>query len=286
MEKLFKKERVRLEKFNGANFRPTLNEMYALYDYKPTKEVLNEKVEQKFLTFEWNPDQIKQIHKALNKILDIGINSYKDVSEVISFGNDLEFEVKYLRSGTDQTLKTRFYLDENSIAEFEFTQISDSNSDTNWTLTHRFVSEEYRGQDIGSKMLQILEQGIQYIAEIGKKPQVLEIDARQLGIINFAFKNGYRLATKEDQDALKLIYAGDRSKILITTAPELKNNDDQKHGFIFSIEQLQKIAQDQGMGNLSPEQIWGLDLNKLFPGNSYEYLSHALTIVFKKEKQP
>ena len=72
-----------------------------------------------------------------------------------------------------------------------------------------FVSEEYRGQDIGSKMLQILEQGIQYIAEIGKKPQVLEIDARQLGIINFAFKNGYRLATKEDQDALKLIYAGD-----------------------------------------------------------------------------
>ena len=94
MENFLKKERVRLEKFNGANFRPTLNEMYALYDYKPTKEVLNEKVEQKFLTFEWNPDQIKQIHKALNKILDIGINSYKDVSEVISFGNDLEFEVK------------------------------------------------------------------------------------------------------------------------------------------------------------------------------------------------
>lgn len=40
------------------------------------------------------------------------------------------------------------------------------------------------------------------------------------------------------------------------------------------------------MGNLNPEQIWKLDLNKLFPGNSYEYLSHALTIVFKKEKQP
>ena len=54
-----------------------------------------------------------------------------------------------------------------------------------------------------------------------------------------------------------------RSKILITTAPELKNNDDQNMVLYF-LEQLQKIAQDQGMGNPRSRANLGIGFKQTF----------------------
>ncbi len=263
--------------------RPTLEDLYALYDYKPPESLTQKKIEFTSL-------QVKEMSETLNKVLDMSMFEQGGFQRT-RFANKTAFEVRYMK--VDGTIQIRFFSAAgNLVASFDCGNkklglIAGFKENTqNWVLTHRLVSEEYRGQEIGSKILQVIENGVQHVSDRDQKVQTITIVAKQLGVINFALKNGYRPATPQDESNLNLIYSGDRSQVLVTTNPKLSLGDQERPGFVYSIPQLKKYAHRQRKGALTTEKLEKLDVKK-FLGSSFDsHVLCALNVVFVKEKQP
>ena len=96
------------------------------------------------------------------------------------------------------------------------------------------MDDALRGQGVGSQLLEAVEGVTSGMAKGFKEDFTLEIEARQLGMLGFAMKNGF--APKEgDVEDLKQIYAGD-SDLIVETSKGYPNDVDggKRPGFMFS----------------------------------------------------
>ncbi len=264
----------------------SLEQFYALYGYKPTRADDVKNAQRNILGFSWTPENMEKIYAAFYKTMDrVAEKDFSYTSDMVRFENNINFKVICSKSDLTYKLGLSIFGSEGDLVS-EFDCICSLDIPDHWELSHRFVKEQYRGQEIGSKMLKIMEMTVKHEARNNHRDQVLEINARQLGVANFALKNGYEFGTEKDKDNFNLVCRGDRSKILIATAPGARGDDIERQGYIYPVNNLQEIAKNQGRGNLNPEEIWALDLNDFFSPRGLVHSNEALKIVFKKKITP
>jgi hypothetical protein len=107
------------------------------------------------------------------------------------------------------------------------------------------------------------------------------LDARQLGVINFALKNGFHAEGQADRKNLEMVYRGDRSKVMIVTVQGVPPDQIIRPGFIFSLDSLHDRSSD-----LSAADIENMNLTTVRPANMTEYIASSITVRFIKEKKP
>ena len=272
--------------------RPSLNELYKLYGYT-SPEAQRPPAELTAQPIEISAEEVDIMSQTVASALDSFPNTFS--TEAVVSG--IKFKVKVVPTDGAKYFEPAVLVqligqDGLKIADFNFmrTELDGAGASDCWALYHRFISDKYRGQDIGSKMLQVVDKGLQTKATKVDRMQTMEIDAHQLGVINLALKSGYQPATREDQASLDLIYKGDKSKILITTGKghfhEKDGGGDIKPGFIYSVKHLQEIFKKNWRRDLTPEEIWAADLDRIFHDEPKEYLLNALKVKFKKEIKP
>jgi hypothetical protein len=197
----------------------------------------------------------------------------------VEFINNSSLLVKLF--DTNKTLISDF----ECYVKYDFVYRDTQDHNPKWVLVHRFVAQESRGQKIGSRILKVIEECIQHIADKNNKSQTVIIDAYQLEIISFAQKNGYVPATEEDRVNADTILSGDRSKVIVADAPAQPNHSAKRQNFIYSVDKLREAAEAREMGDLTKEQIEAR-LGELMDNDFYSHKKNALVINFKKEIKP
>ncbi len=273
----------------GVKQRPSVLEVYALYGYEPSK-LPEEFEDHESEKFNITPAIIEKSKKALEEFFDN--ENPRGANPIIKVSEDVKLRLGYIETTPVRSvLELGFYKKLEDPLTVDVNCIRDNHvnfPEGFWSINRRFITEGLRGRNIGTMLLKILEHGIEHVANKDEITQTVEIQARQVEVLNWALKNGYMPATDLDKRKIDLLYAGDTS-IMITTDPSWGNGQsgrERRLGAIYSIAELQEVAKKQGLGDLTPDQIRHLDLLKLFPKEGSPYIEGAMTIILKKEIKP
>ena len=291
---------------------PRLDDLYTLYNYQPPTETAQQvPIEQLSLQWDWIEDAESNARREARALLPKGrSDAYVTVpldgaqlilekypsSEKYYQATDTTGLRKPVVSVTLETENTE------RIAEFR----ADLNPKKNeWDLSHRLVEEKYRGQEVGSCMLGFLEGVIQDAANASNTPQECVIGARQLDVILFAMRNGYRPKTEEDTANLKAILTGsEKDAFLVTTALGHESlGAKRRPGYIFKREVIAEKLKDQRGGDtianddkkiidralIALNEGGDVDpeaLELIFYKDPGEYQGNAVTVTFHKTFKP
>ncbi len=257
--------------------KPSLADLYKMYDYKDESLGV---VEHK-LDIDWSLAG-PVVEKVIAKTLDGKVPDFSFAVEAVD-SKDVKFESRCWISGGTLNLSFRVYTKlGDPMADFiaiRGIQGYDPVHANFWTLQHRLVKDQYRGQNIGSNVLKAIEKGV---LEAAKRdgPQVLGVEARQLAVINFCLNNGFKISNEEDRKNLRDVFSGDKSKFFIGTVPTLPKEDDKKYGFIFDLQSFS--GQSVGLLGIDTQQ----KIDSMSGSNFNFYKAHAMTINFRKDIKP
>ncbi len=271
-----------LEKLNLEKL-PKMQELYQAYGYEQPE---TEMVEQETVNLKTNMDQIFQISHQAARFAFKEIAPLENIAETTPLG-ELEMGINVYR-GSESGLRTiRFNLNKagakDRVASFFIQQ--DSENENNWDLGHRLIEPQYRNQNLGTKMLELVESGVQQMADLKNENQELSLEASQIGVILFALKNGYQPAEPEDLARLKEVLKGDKDKYFLTTGKGYQRDGRQVPGYIYERQKITEAVKEAGQ-EVSPQELEKFNLDNIFYGDPDAYFNNSVKIKLVKNFTP
>ncbi|MBI3963366.1 MAG: hypothetical protein HY341_00035 [Candidatus Kerfeldbacteria bacterium] len=176
-----------------------------------------------------------------------------------------------------------------TIAKFFSTQTDEGT----WELSHRFVDPAFRAQGIGGEMLRRMEDAIRAKARRSGAEQRLAIPARQVDVVLFGLKNGYRPRNETDRERLRVLLTDRSERLLVTTAEGYRSDGGELPGFMYDRERIRELQQeywDAYMNDTrrtppegSPDRI---PLSKLFDDDAARFIANGYTINLERRFSP
>ncbi len=265
----------------------SLQDLYDRYGYIPESE---KRIERVNLNINWPEDINSKIENAVDRILKR--ISIAPAVEVININDGVTLKLSMEEGYGKRSVKMAL-VDEGAktkIAELDCYMIDSADTVPSkaeyWDLGHRVVDERYRGQGIGTKMINALEHSLQHLANLDQRTQVITLKAFQLGVLNMALKLGYIPASTQDRSKVQDIYSFKLDKFFVTTIHGIGNRGIRRPGVVYSMDVLRELAFEAGLGDLSDDQVRSMGVDPIFRGNYNAYMNYAFNIQLKKEKTP
>jgi predicted GNAT family N-acyltransferase len=277
-------DRLNLEKL------PKIDELYQAYGYdRPKTEQREKKEPVEFNVNEKLCQQVGQITlESLNQDLQSIQGSYQEKLDI----NDLSMEIATFLGGDSGRRTIRYNLEKPEKAEEDnsekiasFFIQQEIENQNNWDLGHRLIETPYRGQDLGNKMLKLIESSLQHIADQKNQDQQLNIEASQIGVFLYALKNGYMPENQEAETKLKQILNVNKEKYFVATGVGYTEDGRLIPGYVYDRQKVVKDAEKEDI-EVSPDELEDFDLNQIYARDPDEYFHASERINLVKKFVP
>lgn len=259
-----------------------------MYNYD-SQELPTESAEA--IHFELSSELINQVRLGAREIFQTG---ERNIERSIKLDDTTTVKIIRFRGTNtgDDNFQINLLKNGEKISDFYCAIDQDGNQ---WKLNHRLVSEKFRHQGIGNKMLKLIEECCQeYCNTPAGTKQELVIDASQLGVTTFALQNGYATTGQEDHKNLKLLLSGANKIFILATAKGYASDGGDRPGFVYRKQLVKKwmaefnaySGSEQPLIPANVDEDINKILHKIFYGDPSVYEANAFKIKFSKIFSP
>lgn len=243
---------------------PSIPEIYTAYNYTYEEG----EVEPEKLTIDWEQAEQALLKGDLESIFaSLKEGSKKSETVIIDINDQLSWRVMSRKDGEESNTRQNsnggfsnasvfdiklFNREKNTdngessegqVAHFFW--YHDRDMDNQWVSGHRLLKPAYRGQRIGSHMMDMGEKCMQAYANTSDQPenQTLEMPAIQAGITKFALRQEYKPATPEDEQKLREfmdLEKGPQTYFLVSAPGYTGHGNHDRPGFIYRYDKMNK----------------------------------------------
>lgn len=293
----------------GWDRLPHVRELYDRYDYRAPAPDVIESPEQ--LEIAWDEATTQRITERASEVmgayeyrqneggipptvgLDVPVSDGVTMRVTARGSTDglpvMELELVGTSPADETDAPDRPSGNERTIAKFFCTRTED---DT-WELSHRFVDPSFRAQGIGAEMLNRMQDVVQNEARRRGAEQRIAIPARQVDVVLFGLKNGYRPTNDADWTRLRTLLADQNEQLLVTTAHGYRSDGGELPGFVYDRAHIKELRQEywdyqvnevgETPSEGSPDRI---PLWKIFDDDAAQFIANGYTINLERRFSP